>query len=175
MFYLIGCKKNFKQYRPNTWLPSLIRYFADIEFNHIIVQDSKKNTFTEAIADGVCITDEETLDLQDELCLYQYVNKIDYNKQVESLVKVIGNGYDFKELLWYQLVWNVTGKQFWGDKDKNDKFICYSLASYVFLNDDYFKVKPKEFLNDFNVVIKGEKDIVKQKMEYIKNEMKTTK
>lgn len=86
MFYLIGCKKNFKQYRPNTWLPSLIRYFADIEFNHIIFQDSKKNNFTEAIADGVCMnysiyglsTHKKIIVIETIINIYKNREKINY-------------------------------------------------------------------------------------------------
>lgn len=153
MIYLIGVRKTFNIFNPASYLPALIRKIAKIKYNHIIVYDAKTNVAIEAIKEGVVMRDlKSALSHQDEGVIYEYREPIEYQEQVNHLVASIGHKYDFKELLQYQLIWNITGKWFQGNKDKNDKFICYSLAAYAFLQEDYYKVNPKEFLKKFNVI-----------------------
>ena len=156
MIYLIGARRKFNIFNPSSQLPALIRKIARIPYNHVMLQDSDRKLVAEAIKTGVVIRDLNTaLQPQDEIAVYEYKEPINYEVQLVYLISSIGHKYDFKELLWYQLIWNIFGWWLWGTKDKNDKFICYSLASYVFLDDDYYKVKPKEFLKKFKIIGSG--------------------
>ena len=159
MIYLIGVRRKFNIFNPASYLPALIRKIAKIPYNHIIVYDNKTKLATEAVAQGVIIHDlTSALKPQDEAAIYEFIEPIDYEQQIAHIVSSVGHKYDLKELLYYQLIQNITGKQFQGSKDNNDKFICYSLAAYVFMQEDYYKVKPKEFLKKFKVVGYGSID-----------------
>ena len=160
---LVGFRRTFKWQKFNTYLPQLIRKIAKVEYNHVgvLFYVNEQYYIIEAIDKGVVVRElSETLKEHDEYCIYKSEKSLDMNTQYARLNIEIDfalnnpHKYDFRGLLFQQLIWNIFNKQI-GRKVQDERFYCYEHAAYIFLEQDAFMVKPKEFIKNFTKLSEG--------------------
>lgn len=136
-------------WNPMSWLATLIRFFARVKYNHvgIVVFDSGDFCIVEAIGRGIV-----KRSLTDRL----KGRKVKIRRQKQPIptingraLSMVGTEYDFAGLLWYQLIFQVSGE--WvGYKSPEKaarKFYCYEFAAWCVGWSQWWMVNPKEFLN----------------------------
>lgn len=162
MIALIGLRKRFCWYKPTTYLPYLIRKIAKIDWNHVgLINTETPDIIYEAIGKGVVKSDYlNVLDEHDEMAFFRLEKELDIKVQLARINRSISSKYDFKGLLWHQLILNIF-KKWVGKEVQDDKFYCYEFAAYVFHRESAWRVVPKEFIKDFILVAQEETSVDK--------------
>ena len=150
--YILETYSPLKWYKPMSWLSNLIRFFCKTKYSHtgIIINDWGVPFINEALANGVMASP-----------LTKYIG---HHVRISELIQVpepqeetlarkanskIGiTPYDFSGLLFWQLLYQLTGHWFGStDKDRaDDKFFCYEYVGWVHSEffPDWYKLEPKQ-------------------------------
>lgn len=136
-----------------SWLSAIIRFFADIKYNHvgIVVFVWDVPMLYEAVGRGIISTKFVDRVNDKDILISRPIPHIVEAEYARLASSFLGHTpYDVIGLIWHQLVLHVTGKWIGStNKDKAKKrFYCYEYVA--FMNADsyekWYEVKPKEFL-----------------------------
>lgn len=148
---LVHSKKGF--------IPKAIRYFTKCHYNHaaLVVEGLGGKLYVlEAVENGFILTKSldkyiaETPRVREILVKRPYYQTFDKVREFYNRIdQIIGNKYDFKSLLFSQLIWQVTNKKKWkGKKDiKAAKRIYCSEAcafAYPSLFPSWWNIAPSD-------------------------------
>lgn len=152
-------RNKFLWYKPMSWLSALIRFFTKFNYNHVsvVVNNWDVSFSNEAIESGVeafpCsdrLRNKKIMVLRAVAGVYEP----DFARRANSLLGV--TRYDFKVLLWYQLIYQLTGKWLPNTKNnkKEDRMICSEYAAWCHELPYWYRYDPQDFDNNpyFKVV-----------------------
>lgn len=164
-------KKNFKTgdiiafktkgfwYNPLTWISWFIRKIAKIEYNHVGVVVKIHNVLFiyEAVDKGFLpkkLSDKlKEKRIKDYIILRTEFIPKDFSKKA---TKLLGTSYDFKGLLWNQLILNITGEWIGRKTNQQDKLYCYEAVFYLYkeIFPEWWKEHPKNLFKNknFNII-----------------------
>ncbi len=158
----IYCQRNqFKWSDIKSYLPVAIQYFAGINYNHvgIIIAESNGPVVYESIKNGVVKTDfvmkiSDRIYGKDYIILEPTYPRFSKNVCIEECKLLLNTKYDFKNLLWHQLLWNKFNiwKGAKTEKEALKRMICYELVWFVhrrcsIIGDQWWKCKPSTIYN----------------------------
>ena len=136
---------------PMSWLSNLIRFFCKTKYSHtgIIVMNWDMPFINEAIGKGVIASP-----LMDKYKGHNVrISSIEHNLEERYIAqransKIGITGYDFSGLLWYQLVYQLTGHWFGYTTEAraSEKFYCYEFVCWTYntLFPQWYKLEPKQ-------------------------------
>lgn len=149
----------FNWKKPITYLSAAIRFFARVKYNHAAVYIKNWNVgfVNEAVGRGVIseIASHRMKNVEVKIRRLKdpyYTPGSEIAKKANSVLGY--TRYDFLGTLWYQLLFQLSGKRFWlGPENKNEsmkRMYCYEYAAWVhdIAYPDWWKV-------DLDEVIKG--------------------
>jgi len=137
---LVHSKKGF--------IPKAIRYFTKCHYNHaaMVIKAMGELAVIEAVENGFIITQsldqyvKETPEKREILVkrpIMQHFSSI--QSAYFNIFNIIGNKYDFKSLLFSQLIWQITKEKKWkGKKDIKAAKRIYCSEACAFAYKDLF-------------------------------------
>ena len=147
-------RKEFSWKKVSSYLPTMIRKIAKIEYNHVgvIVFNWGVPMVNEAVGRGVISTPLKDWLIGKSVIIKRFEGDIQEPVFAIEANHFLGHTpYDFKGLFWHQLVWNLRGK--WigpkGTKNAIQKFYCYEYAAYLWrsIYPTWVSVVPADFFN----------------------------
>lgn len=145
---LIGSKKGL--------VPKTIRYFTGCKYNHagIVVDYLGDLYMLEAQERGFHPSNrldnwlEEKEKKGDTLLFLRAKEPIDIRKVYLNLSEMVGAGYEFSNLVFFQLIKAATGK-YMGSRDSK-RVICSEAVAYAYPQffDEPFSTTPEEIFNN---------------------------
>jgi hypothetical protein len=150
-----------KWYSPMSWLSGLIRVFTKCRYNHVgvVVENWGVPFLNEALASGIINTPlKDRLDGR-LIRVIRPINTIDeYLFAIKANDKLGKTPYDFSGLLWFQLIYQLTGHWLGHTGDHADKrMYCGEYVAYMYSDifERWWQTAPsdihksKEFLTLF--------------------------
>lgn len=157
---IIGFYTPFKIYKPATWLSALIRLFTGAKYNHwaLIVNNWGVPFVNEAKAKGITTSMAVCALSKKKVVILKPKDEFpEHNIARKTNSKLGTTGYDFSSLLFFQLIYQLTG--WWIGRVKKEKaekrMYCTEYVGYVY--DMYFpewwKTDPKT-IEDHHLLVK---------------------
>jgi len=133
--------------RRKTLLSKVIRKIAKSGYSH-------SATYINGYVYGSQIRGAQKLKFEDWLQKYDYEFEVYRNEEVnkELITKraesKLGTKYDFLSLLFFQLIYNLTGK-WWGLRREKaiKRLYCFEYTAWIFNFDNWWKMSPQDFYN----------------------------
>lgn len=155
---IVAFKTKAIWYNPLTWLGPIIRKIAKIEYNHvgIICKINGELFLAEAINKGFMPTNlEEKLKTDKHIkdwCVLRPVYEFDKFKLNKECISLLGNKYDYKGLLWNQLILNLFGIWIGRKNNQQDKLYCYEAVFYLHRQvfPKWWMMRPEKLFNNKN-------------------------
>lgn len=164
---IISMYTPFKWNKPFSWLSVMIRKISRSTWSHsaVVVDIWGRAFICEALATGIVIRPIEEWGDGAVVCVSRPKVPIDKEEfSCKAMSKVGHTGYDYSSLLWYQLLYQITGRWYGhttASKKTAKKLYCSEYASWLFepYFKDWFKTTPEMIQRndkDFDHVYKGE-------------------
>ena len=152
-----------KWYSPISWLSWQIRFFTKCRYNHVgvVISNWHQPFLNEAIETGVI-----SIPIKDRLSgcdirVIRYVNPIaEIDFAIKANDKLGHTGYDFSGLLFYQLIYQLTGH--WlghTGKAAEGRMYCGEYCAYLYptIFEYWWKTAPSDIHNsrEFTTLFEG--------------------
>lgn len=134
-----------------SWLSATIRFFAGIKYNHVgvVVLIWGKPFILEAVGKGIIATIYYRRVHGKDIKISRPNRKIDEKEFAVEAVSYLSTKYDVLGLIFYQLIYTLTGKWLGGNEsNENKRMYCYEYVALLNKEDypSWYKVNTKEFL-----------------------------
>ena len=161
----------FKFKRPMSWLSSLIRVITKDKYSHsaIAVEIWGRIFICEALAKGIVMKPIEEWPQGDMIAVSRPNFSFDKKAfNIKALSKVGNTGYDYSSLIFYQLIYQITGKWMgWTSATvrATNKFYCSEFVGWLYdsIFPDWYKTKPENIYDDkrsFIIIYEGKDDMI---------------
>jgi len=158
---IIAFKTKALWYNPLTYLGPIIRKIAKIKYNHvgIVIELYNKKFIFEAVDKGFLAKSlDEKLNDKKHIKSYKVlipIYKFNENTLREEAIDLLSNKYDFKGLLFNQLILNLFNVWIGRNNNQKNKLYCYEAVFFLHreIFPDWWKTKPQEIFNNKNFEI----------------------
>jgi len=156
----------FSMRKPFSWLSFAIRKVSKSTWSHsAVVIDIWGRTFIcEALATGIVVRPIEEWGEEAIVCVSRPKTPVDKKEFSSRAMSRVGyTGYDYSSLLWYQLLYQITGR-WYGHTDASrkttERFYCSEFASWLYepFFPHWYKTTPQMMQENkvaFNHVYEG--------------------
>lgn len=152
-----------KWYSPMSWLSGLIRFFTKCRYNHVgvVVLNWGVPFLNEAIETGVLpIPVKDRISGKEIRIIRAFAQIEERPLAIKANDKLGRTGYDFSGLLWFQLIYQLTGRWTGHTGDHADKrMYCGEYAAWLFpaIFPRWWQTAPSDIHNskDFHTIFEG--------------------
>lgn len=146
---IILFRNNFIWYRPMTYLSAAVRFFTRCYYNHaaIVVLNWEQIEINEAVAEGVIgrPASKHLRRPHTEIKVLRSRNAVVERDICIRANSAKGAGYDFKNLLFEQVVYRTFGKWLGGSgTQEEDRMVCSEYVGWCYGLDRWWLLSSKE-------------------------------
>ena len=142
--------------KPFSWLSTIIRKISGSTWSHsAVVVDIWGRTFIcEALATGIVIRPLEEWGEGAIVSVSRPKNPADQRKFSSLALSQVGyKGYDYSSLIWFQLLYQITGRWYGhttASKKTAQKFYCSEFAAWLYqeIFPEWYKTTPQDCFNN---------------------------
>jgi hypothetical protein len=149
---IILFRNNFIWHEPITYLSALVRFFTKCKYNHcgLVVHNWGTPFISEAVNDGVITRPaaEHILRSKTRIVVLRPKSIVHMPTFCKRANSAVGKKYDFKALLFFQLIFRTTGKWIGPTGAKAaEQMVCSEFVAWAHQLDNWWLLSSRELLD----------------------------
>jgi len=150
---IILFRNEFVWHEPMTWLSVMVRFFTRCQFNHcaLVVTNWDVPFISEAVNRGIITRPAEKHLVRSKTRIMVLRSRDPLENIQEFTIRansVVGSKYDYAALLWFQLVYRITGTWYGPTGDPaGSRMVCSEFVAWAYRLDKWWLYSSKEIMN----------------------------